>query len=217
MKKVLMTAMLAVTLMGIMANANGQKGFNFSFKVTPQFTWLQNSDDDEMTTIDLSPLIRASFGVGAGYHFTDNYGIGLDLLYSLQGQEYKEGGDELLIKLDYVKVPIYFTYNSDPSQDISFVGKIGPVVNFLTTAQWENEGVEIDVDEVYSDVTVGAMVNAGIQFRLGPKMYLQTGLNFDYDIANAEDVDYVDFPAGRASTHNMTMGLQVGLKYLCGK
>ncbi|MEZ5068107.1 MAG: hypothetical protein R2847_06260 [Bacteroidia bacterium] len=38
-------------------------------------------------------------------------------------------------------------------------------------------------------------------------------MHFDYDITNAENEDYSGFTSGRADTHNMTAGVQVGLKY----
>lgn len=214
MKRVLMTAAVAVALMGITTNAGAQKGFNLSVKGTPQFTWLQNEDDSDNSQLDRKATFKTNFGIGAGYHFTKNYGVGLDVLYSLQGQKYEVNGAELTQKLDYLKVPVYFTYNTDPSKKVSFVGKLGPQVSFLTNAKLEGvDGNELDNKEVYNDVTVGGMANAGVQFRLSTNLFLQTGLYFDYDFTNAEDEDYVDYNNGRASTHNMGAGVQVGLKY----
>ena len=216
MKKFLMSAFAIAMLTGIGSGAMAQKGFNLSVKATPQFSFLQNSDDNDDSNIERKATFNTNFGIGAGYNFNDNMGIGADVLYSLQGQKYEVAGAEFEQKLEYVKVPVFFTYNTDASKTTSFYGKIGPQVSFLTNAKMtavDSKETFVENKDRYEDVTIGGMANAGVQFRLSPNIFLQTGLNFDYDFSNAESKDYPVVIAGRANTSNMTAGVQIGLKY----
>ena len=120
--------MAAVAVAALMMNneANAQQGFSLSVKATPQFSFLQNKDDNDNSMIDRKATFNANFGIGAGYNFTERLGVGMDVLYSLQGQRYEINGVETKQKVNYVKVPLYFSYNGDASKRISFIGKVGP-------------------------------------------------------------------------------------------
>ncbi len=215
MRKILMSAMVVAMISGSVSTTMAQQGFSVSVKATPQFSFLQNSDDNDNSAIEKKATFNSNFGIGAGYNFTDNIGIGLDVLYSLQGEKWEVSGLEVNQELEYVKMPFYFSYNTDASKPVSFFGKIGPQVSILTKAEFSDDESSGSVDnkDRFEDVTLGAMVNAGVQFKLSQNIFLQTGLHFDYDITNAENEDYSGFISGRADTHNMTTGVQVGLKY----
>ncbi|MCO5284977.1 MAG: porin family protein [Chitinophagaceae bacterium] len=215
MKKILVSAMALVLITGSASTVMAQQGFSVGIKATPQFSFLQNSDDNDNNAIKKKATFNTNFGVGAGYNFTDNTGVGLDVLYSLQGEKSEVLGLEVNQKLEYVKVPVYFSYNSDASNAVSFFGKVGPQVSFLTNAKISGGGSDkfIDNKDKFEKATLGAMANAGVQFKLSPNIFLQTGLQFDYDFTNAEDKDYAGHISGRSNTYNMTAGVQVGLKY----
>lgn len=215
MKKILMSAMAFALVTGSVSTVMAQQGFSVSVKATPQFSFLQNSDDNDNGALKKKATFNTNFGVGAGYNFTDNVGLGLDVLYSFQGQKSELLGHEINQKLEYVKVPVYFSYSADASKPISFFGKVGPQVSFLTNAEISGgEGsVSVKNKDKFEKATFGAMAQAGVQFKLTQNIFLQTGLHFDYDFTNAEDKDYIGYLPGRANTHNMTAGVQVGLKY----
>ena len=216
MKKILMSAFAVAVMTGVGSNAMAQKGFNLSLEATPQLSFLQNSDDNDDSNIERKATFSTNFGIGAGYNFNESIGIGADALYSLQGQKYEVSGVELNQKLEYVKIPVFFSYNTDPSKTTSFYGKIGPQVSFLTNAKItapDGKDAFVENKDRYEDVTIGGMANAGVQFKLSPNIFLQTGLNFDYDFSNAENKNFPVVIAGRANTSNITAGVQVGLKY----
>jgi hypothetical protein len=99
---------------------------------------------------------------------------------------------------------------------ISFSGKIGPQVSFLSTSKLtDNDGKDLadDTNDHYEKATFGGAAEAGIQIKLQRDLFLTTGVRFDVDFTNAEDKDFTSYPAGRAKTYNMTSGLEVGLKY----
>lgn len=214
MKKFLMSAFTVAVMAGFATNASAQEGFNVSVKGVPQFTFLQNSDDSDNGAISKKTTFNTKFGIGAGYNFTENMGIGVDAMYSFQGQKYEIQGVKAEQNLEYVKIPVYFSYTTDPSQLVSFYGKIGPQLSLLTNAEFEHKGgPTIENKDAYKNAIFGGMADVGVQFKLQPKLYLSTGINFDYDFTNAENKGYVGYPSGRSNTNNMTVGLQVGLKY----
>jgi outer membrane protein W len=216
MKKIYLAA-LAIAALTVNNRVNAQQGLSLSVKATPQFSFLQNKDDNDNSNLEQKATFNTNFGIGAAYNFTPNAGVGLDVLYSLQGQRYKTGSTETNQKINYVKIPVYFAYNTDASRPVSFIGKVGPQLSILTDSKLtDDDGNDIksDTKDRYESVTFGGMAAAGVQFKLDKHLYLTTLARFDYDFINAEDDSYASYPSGRANTYNMTTGLEVGLKYM---
>lgn len=216
MKKFFIYA-ITFSVLIITNRVNAQQGFSVSVKGTPQFSFLQNSDDNDNNSYSRKATFNTNFGVGAGYNFNKYLGVGIDALYSLQGQKYTLNSTEYNQKINYVKVPVYFTYNTDASRIVSFIGKVGPQVSFLTDAKLtdNNSGKTIDdTKDRFKTTTFGGAAVAGVQFKVLPQLYVTTAARFDYDFTNAEDKDYANYIPGRAKTYNSTAGLEVGLKYM---
>lgn len=216
MKNVLFVGLVMI-LFAMNNHANAQQGFSVNVKATPQFSFLQNKDDRDNNSLDQKATFNANFGIGAGYNFTNKFGAGVDVLYSLQGQRYKTYNITTRQKVDYIKVPVYFSYTSNSSKPVSFTGKIGPQLSFLTDSKLTDDNghtLKSDTKDLYKNVTFGGMAAAGAQFKLNKKLYLTTMARFDYDFTNAEDHGSLYYPGGRANTYNMTTGLEVGLKYM---
>ncbi|HUC82775.1 MAG TPA: porin family protein [Flavisolibacter sp.] len=216
MKKILFAA-FGFAALTFASNTNAQQGFSLNVKATPQFSFLQNSGDKDNSSVEKKANFNAAFGVGAGYNFNGTSGIGLDVIYSLQGQRYEAGSTEVNQKLNYIKIPVYYTFNTDASKPVSFIAKVGPQLSLLTSAKVsDKDGNEIvsDNKDAYENATFGGVIGAGVQFKLNKSLFLTTNARFDYDFTNAENENYSSYPAGRAATNNMTTGLEVGLKYL---
>lgn len=220
MKKFFIAAFALGSLLTV-NKVHAQQGFSLSVKATPQFTFLENKDDNNNNAYSRKATFNANFGIGGAYNFTKKIGVGADVLYSLQGQRYTiNNGNELNQKNEYLKVPVYFSYNTDASKKVSFIGKLGPQVSFLTASKLDDkDGNEIngDTKDHYKSTTFGAMALAGAQYKLNPNLYLSTAIRFDYDFTNAEDNQYSGYVSGRANTYNMAAGLEVGLKYVFKK
>ena len=215
-KAIIFISLSVMIMMAMATNVNAQKGFNLSVKATPQFSFLLNKDDNDNNLYNSKATFNTNFGIGAGYNFTKNIGVAIDGLYSMQGQKYELSGEEYNQKVNYVKVPVYFTYNTNPQKSISFSGKIGPQVSFLTTSKLTNDdGKDLvgDTNDRYEKATFGGAAEAGIQLRMDRNLFLTAGVKFDVDFTNAEDKDFTSYPSGRAETYNMTSGLEVGFKY----
>ncbi len=216
MKKIFLAA-LAIAVLSMSNYVNAQQGLSLSVKATPQFSFLQNKDDNDNSSLEQKATFNTNFGIGAVYNFTPKVGVGLDVLYSLQGQRYKTGNTETYQKVNYVKIPVYFAYNTDVSKPVSFIGKVGPQLSILTDSKLtDDDGNDIksDTKDRYESVAFGGMAAAGVQFKLDKNLFLTTMARFDHDFTNAEDDSYASYPAGRANTYNMTTGLEVGLKYM---
>lgn len=213
MKRVL-TVVLMIVAMTATHSLYAQKGFSVSVKGTPQFSWMNNSDDNDNNSYDSKAKFAANFGVGAQYNFTNNLGVGLDVLYSLQGSKYDLAGKEYVQKNEYIKIPVYFSYNTNPAKKIAFVGKLGPQLSILTNSKLEGDILkETDTKDRYEDISFGGMASAGVQYAIAKNIYLNTAVRFDYDFTNAEDDTYRLYPQGRSNTYNSTLGLEVGLRY----
>jgi hypothetical protein len=215
MKKVYIPILL---LAGLVFNkASAQQGLSVSVKATPQFSFLHNKDDNNNSLYSTKPTVDASFGLGAEYGFNNHIGVGIDALYSLQGQRYKLDNTEYNQKVNYIKVPVYFTYNSDASKTVSFIGKIGPQVSFVTDANLSDKNgnkIISNTKDRYQTATFGGVAIAGAQYKVAKQMFLSASVRFDYDFTNAEDDKFSGYTAGRAKTYNSTIGLEIGLKYM---
>lgn len=203
-------------LLGTNNIAHAQKGLNISVKATPHLSWMLNSDDNDMATFERKSTFGASFGVGAGYNFTDNLGVGLDVLYSLQGQKQEVLGIETSTKLSYLKIPLMFTYNTNPDAKVMFTAKAGPQLGLRLSSKVtdaDNKDIIDDANDIYSSTDLGGVVGAGVRFSLTEKLKLDAGVRVDYSFTNAEDEDYSLYTPGRAATNNMTTGIEIGLRY----
>jgi len=217
MKKIVTTAaFLMAGLVTVSQTANAQKGLSLSIKGTPHLSMMLNSDDKDAPGFERKATFGASFGVGAGYNFTDNLGLGLDVLYSIQGQKYESAGMEFHQKVNYLKIPLMFTYNTNPSAPVVFTAKVGPQLGLrLSSKVTDNDNNDIikDANDMYNSIDFGAVAGAGVRFSLTQKLSLDAGVRFDYSFTNAENSDYVHYTSGRATTNNLTAGIEVGLRY----
>ena len=205
-------------LVSMTQNSVAQEGFNLSVKGIPQATYLFNSDNADNDNHESEMNIGVAFGIGAAYNFNDNLGLSLDALYSIEGDKYEitQAGvkSELLNKYQYIKLPLQFAYNTDPSKSVMFRGKVGRAFNFLTGASIENwDGDEIldDNKDSYESFVLGVALNLGVGFSLSDALSLDAGIRADYALTDAisEDAQASD----AESSFPFTSGLEIGLRY----
>ncbi|HOE59944.1 MAG TPA: outer membrane beta-barrel protein, partial [Bacteroidales bacterium] len=111
-KRVVLAALLMITMVAFSVQTKAQKGYSFNVNAMVQNSWLFNSDDSDMDNFSQKAYIHPALSIGAGYNFTEKLGMGLDVMYSFQGRKQEVGGVETRIKLDYVKIPLYFHFNT---------------------------------------------------------------------------------------------------------
>lgn len=121
----------------LLAGAYAQEGtFKVGAAILPQNTWLLNQDDsDAGPELDYEVTWGFAGGLTLGYNFTDYLGVGLDILYSSQGQKYKgkdnSGTYTARTSLNYLKLPLLFRVGSDPNSPVQFSLFLGPQANIL--------------------------------------------------------------------------------------
>lgn len=106
------------------AVAFSQQGLHLGIKGAPQSTWMFNSDDSDDPEWLFENTVRASFGASFAYFFSEKVGLGVDFLYSAQGQkfEFEFAGVRAngFTKLSYFKIPILFHYHSNSESTALF-------------------------------------------------------------------------------------------------
>jgi hypothetical protein len=233
MKKIILNvAIFATTVLVAISSANAQQGFQIGIQATPHLSWATNNDDSKDPDFEYVRTFVGSAGITSEYGFTDDIALGIDVLYSMQGQRFKLFGIENFKRTNYLKIPVMFVYNYKSSDMITMCYKIGPQLGILTKAKFtDKDGNNIVSDQTksYQTAVFGGVASAGIGIKLMEKLRLDFAIRYDYDFTNAEDNGYVThinhpltsvpgngISTTRATTNNSTVGITVGLRWLCG-
>lgn len=214
MKKLIAAAMALISF-SVINKVQAQKGLSISVKATPQLSWMLNENDKDNNALESKPLYGVSFGVGAGYNFTNHFGVQVDALYSMQGRKYETLGNEFNQRVHYIKIAPMFTYTTPSFGIVSFVGKVGPQVSFLADSKLtNNDGDKIikDMDDRYERVTIGGVTGISAQFKVSKNIHLTVGPRIDLDFSNAEDENAIGYLTGRKTTYNSNLGVEAGLR-----
>lgn len=214
MKKVIFNAMFAAAVMlAVSATVQAQKGLYLGVQGTRQLSVMFNKTDAKAPGTDYKSKFNSAFGITGGYHFTDNLGVGTELVYSTQRQVYNYNHLQYTQRFNYLKVPVLFTYNTNPASKIMFTAKAGPQIGVLLKAAIEdadNASLNGDVKDRYHKITFGGMGGVGARMRLGNNLYFDAGLHLDATFLNTEKKNSV---AGRSATYNASGGFDAGIKY----
>lgn len=213
---IISTFSIALILLLSTNTSKAQQGFQIGVNVMPQLSFLLNSSDADNSLLETSPGLTGSLGLGFGYNFSDNLGVGIDAIYSAEGQYYEAIGIKTFQRLDYFKIPLMISFNTNPNKKAMFLAKVGPQFNLLSSAKiLDDEGDELVADnkDQFSDFTIGGALFVGGSFSLTENLLLDAGLRGDIAFLNAEDEDAPQYPLNREVTLPMTTALQIGLRY----
>jgi len=185
----------------------------------PQNTWLLNQDDsDAGPEQDYEVTWGFAGGISASYNFNDYLGVGLDVLYSSQGQKYKgtESGISYTAKttLNYLKLPLLLRFNSDPNSVVQFNAFLGPQFSFLLSYKdrFEDDvpllrtNIEVSGKEmiittgntpteeeltapIYKSFLPGAVLGFGIGIKPTDALLISLHIRADYAFGDAENKD----------------------------
>ena len=153
-----------------MCHTNKRIGFGIAGK----FTGIINKSDAN-TADDLkmdNHFTYISLGIGGIYSFNNHVGIGIDILFSREGQAFSgnfhstlpdsnayssvvatqlilndkptEGTYVALAELNYIKVPLMLSLTTDNTQPVFFTALVGPQINFLYGVAQEVNEVDLD-------------------------------------------------------------------------
>lgn len=201
--------------------AHAQKGLHAGLKGAPQSTWMFNGDDSDNANWEYVPTFRSSFGANFAWFFSDAVGLGVDVIYSNQGQRYEFNEAELFTKTSYLKIPVLFHYHSGFDGTAFFYLNAGPQIAILSSATAETNlpiigPVGLDASENYSALNIGAVLALGSGFHLSDFLQLTVGIRLDAGFTDAEDksAPFFDTQPNRPSTYNVTGGLEIGVRYV---
>ncbi|MBK7248590.1 MAG: PorT family protein [Flavobacteriales bacterium] len=206
----------ALTMVLFTTNANAQKGLSFSVKTMAENSWMLNKDDMDSDDLNYRFTFAPAVGLGIGYGITDHFGLGVDGILSFQGQRYKVDDAVFIQRNNYLKIPLMFIYNTNSEKFVSIVLKAGPQIGILMGSKLLDEDLDKingDTKSNYEDLDFGVMLNAGVAFRISDVFRINAGLRGDFGFGNTENEDRLGYPADRASTHNLTTGLELGVSY----
>ena len=233
---ILLATIIATIALVSTKNADAQQGIQIGIEGTPQMSWIINNDDQTNQQFEYQNTLSGSFGISGQYGFTKNMGIGLNALYSIQGQRFKLSGIERTKQIEYLKIPLMFNYNYEFNNDIKFIGKIGPQLGVLTNAKLiDKDGGDIvgNHKEAYEDYDFEGVIYAGIGYKINENIYIDASLRFDYGFTDAENKNYtknINNPYeliktngystnnnSRKFANNITSGLSFGIRYVFTK
>lgn len=210
-------------------NVNAQKGLMLGSEGTPQMSWLLNKDDLNDSKFKYVNTFSGSFGLTGQYGFDKNMGVGINFLYSFQGQRYEINQVERIKKIEYLKIPVMFIYCYELNSDFMLFGKLGPQVGILTSARLtdkDGNNIVANHKEAYEDYDIGAVAAVGVGYKLNDNFIVDAAVRYDYGFTDAENKSYkknINDPFGsangngfsdRADTNNETLGLTIGIRYL---
>ncbi len=210
-------------------NVKASTGVQIGLEATPQFSYLLNSGDMDSPLHSNLNFFNASFGVSGQCGFTENIGVGLNVLYSIQGSKYEWKDVEYTKNLQYLKIPLMLTLSFPVGDKIIFLEKIGPQFNILldaTLLDKDGEKIIDDFSDAFENFDLGIMLSTGIGYKIDENLSIDMAIRFDYGFTNAENEDYIlnihnpsdlvtPAPATspRETTNNTTVGLNVGIRY----
>lgn len=215
-KSILFSTIAVVASLMVITSAKAQKGIYVGAQGVAQVNIIFNETDANQPGADYKSKLGSSFGLSAGYNFTKNLGLGTEIMYSMIKQTYSDNTTYFTQKFNYLKVPVVFTYNSNPYRKFMFTAKAGPQVGFLLKSRISgasNPALNGNSKSQYKNVTLGAMVGTGVRMRLTGNMVVDAGVRIDGSFTNTENKSYHGYMPGRKTSHDINAGLEMGVKY----
>jgi opacity protein-like surface antigen len=216
MKKAILFSVAAAITSMTATTATAQKGFYVGAQGAGQVSVMANKTDVDKNGTDYESKMGKTIGIGGGYNFNEHMGVGTEVMYSTMKQKFTDNGSSITQKFNYLKVPVLFTYNTNPAKKFMFTAKAGPQLGILLKSEISeasNRERNGDTKDQYKKVTFGAMAGAGVRMKVTDHISLDAGLRFDGSIGDTENKDYKGYAPGRAKSHDLNAGLEVGVKY----
>jgi len=198
MKKVLVLSTL------LFSAVISQAQIKFGIKAGANFTKFSGAD---AKLEGVSPKFKTGFAGGGlvNIKLNEMFSVQGEVLYSLEGSMYKESGAKLILKTDYINVPVLLQYNSESG----FYGETGPQIGFLTSAKLSDGDNSTDAKDGFKKINFSWGLGAGYK--------LANGLGFGarYNLGLANIIDNSNSEDGESSNIKLG-GFHVGLFYTFG-
>jgi opacity protein-like surface antigen len=183
---------------------------------------LANVTGDDVSGTDT----RTAFALGGvvEIRISEMFSIAPEALYSMQGSKEEEGGVELTLKFDYIKIPVLARLTIPTSGEISPYVFAGPTFAFKASCKFKGEvggeSEEVDCDEALEEEVgpgataksfdVGLAFGGGVGFPVGPGTL---GVDARYNLGLSDIVDY----EGGADVKNSVIQFAVSYLFPLGR
>ncbi len=177
-KCLFITASIVMVLTIFTGGLQAQKGeFGARFMPTVNNFDIQTQSGGKVTS-------EGTLGIGAGiflgYNFTDHVGIQVEAIYSTLSQKYTEQDVEREIKLEYINIPLLFSYNTGKLQPVNFNIVAGPQIGISVGSELFSSN-EAEPDDAVLSVKKGDLgfaYGAGLDFGLNAAKTFRLGIGF---------------------------------------
>lgn len=218
-KTIILSFFAAISAVSATNTASAQEGFYIGIQGAQNFSAMFNKDDVDNDNFNYKATTAEMFGVSGGYNFNKHMGVAAEAVYSIEGQRFELNNAEFTKRLSYLKIPVLFSYNTNPEAKVMLTAKAGPQLGILMDARLKDSNGDVlnkDTKDDYKTITFGAMAGVGARVNLAKNLYLDAGLRFDGNFANVEEdkvVTETKTTTDRANTYNFNAGVEVGIKY----
>jgi hypothetical protein len=188
--KLNLIAVMAAILITVTATA---QHVNFGIKGGVN---LYNIHNDNNAGLDNS--IGLHLGLLAHIHMAQKFALQPELVFSMQGANYKNGNSDTEINLNYVNMPLLFQYMFDNG----FRLQAGPQLGFLVNAKSKIGNTSTDTKDNFKGVDLGASVGMS---------YVSPPSGFGFDVRYNIGLSNIN---ENSSVNSNNRGLQLGVFYL---
>lgn len=157
---------------------------------------LYNIKNDEGFKYDAKAGVN--IGLLGHIHFTKQFALQPELVYSTEGGKYTVAGVDTKVKLAYINVPVMFQYMFENG----FRLEAGPQVGFLTSAKSETNKTTTDIKNSIKPVDFS--LGAGVGY-LHPKSGFGVDARYNLGLSNINE---------NSTVKSTNRGFQLGVFYL---
>lgn len=181
---------MAVATFGFMSAQ--EEGIRFGAKAGLNIASITGDDTD-----DLDSRTSLHIGAVAEIPISEKFAFQPELLYSAQGAKQDIGGDDLVLALDYLNLPLMAKYYVAEG----FSLQAGPQVGFLLSSKVKLDGDSVDAEGV-NDIDFG--LNFGLGYQLDMGLFFDGRYNLGLSNINDE---------GDSDNQNGVIQFSVGYKF----
>ena len=160
---------------------------------------LSGADVDATLEGSVKSRMGLVFGGFVTFEISDAFAIQPELLYTMKGGKASEGGEDLVVKLDYLEIPVLAKFNIPTEGSVKPCLFAGPAVALKLSAKykWTGDGESEtgDVSEIGIDVKgldLGLVFGAGLKAGMGETGGIIVDIRYTLGLqkaAKAGDVD----------------------------
>jgi hypothetical protein len=186
--------LLSLVAIVLMAGTVSAQHNNFGIKAGLNSYNINNEDNDA----GFDSKIGFHIGIISHIHLANQFAFQPELVFSMQGAEFRNDNVTTKLNLNYVNVPLLFQYMFDNGFRI----QAGPQVGFLVSAKAETNNTSNDVKDDFKGIELG--VSAGASY-VHPPSGFGVDARYNFGLSKINET-------GSDNAYNR--GFQIGVFYL---